>query len=151
MVAVGFEKDWGRLDFFILPDFQERDFPDWRGRLRALQPVDENGAVLESENGKAVTDIAERYSQDFGDWDFEFSVFHGLSREARLPLSADRSRRVPNYDLITRRVSTCNTHWKLGSGSSRASFAKAMAAALVRWSAALNTPSSRSRTPTSGY
>ncbi len=101
MVAVGFEKDWGRLDFFILPDFQERDFPDWRGRLRALQPVDENGAVLESENGKAVTDIAERYSQDFGDWDFEFSVFHGLSREARLPLSADGSRWVPNYDLIT--------------------------------------------------
>ena len=101
MVAVGFEKDWGRLDFFILPDFQERDFPDWRGRLRALQPVDENGAVLESEHGKAVVDVAARYSQFFGDWDFGFSVFHGLSREARLPLSADGSRRAPHYDLIT--------------------------------------------------
>ncbi|MEC7538055.1 MAG: hypothetical protein VYB59_12270 [Pseudomonadota bacterium] len=36
-----------------------------------------------------------------GDWDFGFLVFHGLSREARLPLSADGSRRVPHYDLIT--------------------------------------------------
>ena len=60
MVAVGFEKDWGRLDFFVLPDFRERDFPDWRGRLFTPQHVDENDAVLESEHGKAVVDIAAR-------------------------------------------------------------------------------------------
>ena len=101
MVVVGLEKDWGRLDFFVLPGFRERDFPDRRGRLRTPQHVDENGAVLESEHGKAVVDVAARYSQVFGDWDFGFSVFHGLSREARLPLSADGSRRVPHYDLIT--------------------------------------------------
>ena len=81
MVAVGLEKDWGQLDFFVLPGLRERDFPDRRGRLRTPQPVDENGAVLESEHGKAVVDVAARYSQVFGDWDFGFSVFHGLSRK----------------------------------------------------------------------
>ena len=52
MVVVGLEKDWGRLDFFVLPGFRERDFPDWRGRLLTPQDVDENDAVLESEHGK---------------------------------------------------------------------------------------------------
>tara|TARA_B100000676_G_scaffold308145_1_gene368274 strand:+ start:3261 stop:4169 length:909 start_codon:yes stop_codon:yes gene_type:complete len=101
MVAIGLEKDWGRLDLFVLPGFRERDFPDRRGRLRTPQPVDENGAVLESDYGKAHVDVAARYSQVFGDWDFGFSVFHGLSREARLPFSADGARRVPHFDLIT--------------------------------------------------
>ena len=60
MVAVGLEKDLGRLDFFVLPGFRERDFPDWRGRLLTPQPVDENDAALESEHGKAVVDVAAR-------------------------------------------------------------------------------------------
>jgi len=101
MVAVGVEMDWGRVDLFVLPGFRERDFPDKRGRLRTPQPVDENGAVLESSHGNAHVDVAARYSQVFGDWDLGLSAFHGLSREARLPLSADGSRRVPHYDLIT--------------------------------------------------
>ena len=60
MVVVGLEKDLGRLDFFVLPGFRERDFPDWRGRLLTPQHVDENDAALESEHGKAVVDVAAR-------------------------------------------------------------------------------------------
>ncbi|MGB0551251.1 MAG: hypothetical protein ACPGQV_01565 [Alphaproteobacteria bacterium] len=46
-------------------------------------------------------DFTTRYSQVEGDWDIGFSGFHGLSREARLPLSADEARHIPHYDLIT--------------------------------------------------
>ena len=60
MVAVDLEKGEGRLDFFVLPGFRERDFPDWRGRLLTPQHVDENDAALESEHGKAVVDVAAR-------------------------------------------------------------------------------------------
>jgi len=60
MVVVGLEKDWGRPDFFVLPGFRERDFPDWRGRLLTPQHVDKNDAVLESKHGKAGVDVAAR-------------------------------------------------------------------------------------------
>lgn len=101
MVSIGVEQDWGRLDLFALPGFREREFPDTKGRLRTPQPVDENGAVLETGIGNRHVDFATRYSQVIGDWDLGLSVFHGLSREARLPLSNDGTRRTPHYDLIT--------------------------------------------------
>lgn len=101
MIAIGVQKDWGRLDLLVLPGFRERDFPDRRGRLRAPLVVDENGAVLESSLGNAHVDLAARYSHFLGDWDVGFSMFHGLSREARLQRSADGSSLVPHYDLIT--------------------------------------------------
>lgn len=101
MLTAGVQKDWGRLDVFILPGFRERDFPDAGGRLRTPQPVDKNGAILESRLGNAHIDLAGRYAHVLGDWDLGLSLFHGLSREARLPLGADGTRRVPHYDLIT--------------------------------------------------
>ena len=60
MVVFGLEKGWGRLDIFVLPGFRERDFPDWRGRLLTPKRIDENGAVLESDYGKAVVDVVAR-------------------------------------------------------------------------------------------
>ena len=101
MLTAGVRKDWGRLDVFILPGFRERDFPDAKERLRTAQPVSENTAILETDQGNAHVDFAARYSQVLGDWDIGFSGFHGLSREARLPLSADETRRIPHHDLIT--------------------------------------------------
>jgi hypothetical protein len=101
MIAVGLQKDWGRLDTFVLPGFRERDFPDLKGRLRSPEPADENGRVIESSLGNAHVDVAARYSHVLGDWDLGLSIFRGISREARLPLSPDGTRRVPHYDLIT--------------------------------------------------
>ena len=120
MVAVGLEKDWGRLDF-RLPGFQERDFPDWRGRLRAPQSVDENGAILESENGKAFIDVATRYSQDFGDWDFGFSGFPRSQPGSAIAI--ERRRVSPGTELRPHHSggSRPAIHIGLGSGSSRAS------------------------------
>ena len=100
MINIGLQKDWGRLDVFVLPGFRERPFPGSTGRLRANETVDDDQAVFESGAGTAHVDFAGRYSHFIGDWDVGVSLFHGLSREARLPIGAG-GRRAPHYDLIT--------------------------------------------------
>ncbi len=100
MINVGLQKDWGRLDVFVLPGFRERPFSGSTGRLRTNETVDADQAVFESGAGNAHVDFAGRYSHFIGDWDVGVSLFHGLSREARLPIGAG-GRRAPHYDLIT--------------------------------------------------
>ena len=43
MVAIGLEKDWGRLDLFVLPGFRERDFPSefglWSGTTESWKAI----------------------------------------------------------------------------------------------------------------
>ncbi|NKB60349.1 MAG: hypothetical protein GKS00_28920 [Alphaproteobacteria bacterium] len=101
MVNVGVEKDWGRVDLFVLPGFRERPFPRTQGRLRAGLVVDDDLATFESGAGNAHIDVAARYSHFIGDWDVGVSVFHGLSREPRFLPSADGTRLAPRYDKIT--------------------------------------------------
>ena len=100
MVNVGLQKDWGRLDAFVLPGFRERLFSGSTGRLRTGETVDTDQAVFESSAENAHVDFAGRYSHVIGDWDIGASLFHGLSREARLPIGTG-GRRAPHYDLIT--------------------------------------------------
>lgn len=101
MVNVGLQKDWGRVDLFVLPGFRERPFPGTEGRLRTRLVVDDELATFESGAGNAHVDFAGRYSHVLGDWDVGISTFHGLSREARLLVSADGTRLAPRYDKIT--------------------------------------------------
>jgi len=100
MINVGVQKDWGRVDVFVLPGFRERPFSGSTGRLRTDATVDDGQAVIESGAGNAHVDFAGRYSHVIGDWDVGVSLFHGLSREARLPMGIG-GRRAPHYDLIT--------------------------------------------------
>lgn len=100
MINIGLQKDWGRLDAFVLPGFRERTFAGSTGRLRAAETVDDDQAVFDSGAGTSHVDVAGRYSHYIGDWDVGVSLFHGLSREARLPLGTG-GHRAPHYDLIT--------------------------------------------------
>lgn len=100
MINVGVQKDWGRVDIFVLPGFRERPSPGSTGRLRTAETVDDNQATFESGAKNAHVDFAGRYSHYIGDWDVGLSVFHGLSREARL-FSGTGGRWAPRYDVIT--------------------------------------------------
>jgi hypothetical protein len=68
--------------------------------LRSNETVGENQAIFESYGGTRHVDLAARYSHYFGDWDVGLSMFHRLSREARLPIGSG-NRRAPHYDLIS--------------------------------------------------
>jgi hypothetical protein len=100
MVNLGSQRDWGRVDLFVLPGFRERSFPGRDGRLRASLPVDEGAARYESDLGQANVDVALRYSHFIGDWDVGAYLFRGTGREPRLVANAASTRLEPRYDLI---------------------------------------------------
>jgi hypothetical protein len=103
MLNVAITRDWGTLDFFLLPFFRERTFPGSDGRLRFLLPVDTDRARYESGVGRRHVDWAIRWFQTLGDWDIGVAHFSGTSREPRLfpdlsnPLDPVL---LPVYDLM---------------------------------------------------
>lgn len=110
MVNLALIRDWGTLDFFLLPYFRERTFPDREGRLRFVLPV--NGTLLridpersdfESAAGEKHVDFAVRYSHFFGDFDIGLYHFWGTSRDPVFRLAMDTAGRpllIPRYDII---------------------------------------------------
>ena len=93
-------KEWGTLDFYILPGFRERRFPGVEGRLRTALPVDWSLAQYESSDEDDHVDLALRYSHVLGDWDIGLGYFNGTSREPRFVLNNTATRLLPVYDLI---------------------------------------------------
>ena len=80
MIMFGLQKDWGELQFYLLPYFRKHDFPGNDGRLRGPLKI-QGDAQYESSAEEWRQDTAIRYSHYIGDWDVGLSYFHGTSRE----------------------------------------------------------------------
>ncbi len=103
MINFSIARDWGTVDFFILPYFRERTFPGQKGRLRFSLPVDTDRAIYESGAEEWHTDFALRYSHTFGDWDVGIYHFVGTSRDPTFLFRTDGSGNpiiVPLYQQI---------------------------------------------------
>lgn len=102
MINLAVIRDWGTVDFFLMPWFRERTFPGSDGRLRTQPRVDEDLAAFESAAEEKHLDVAVRYSHYFGDWDIGVAHFYGTSREPRLipVLKNGRPVLAPFYDII---------------------------------------------------
>ena len=103
MAHLSLAREWGVVDMFILPFFRERTFPGRRGRLRSGIVVDTDNAKYESSAEQYNIDLALRYSNTIGEWDFGIYHFAGTGREPTFSLkinSEDRSRLIPYYDQI---------------------------------------------------
>ncbi len=100
MVNLALIRDWGTVDFFLLPLFRERTFPGKEGRLRSLLPVDTDRAQYESGLARRHIDWAVRWSHSIGDWDIGLAHFSGTGREPRLVPASNEPVLIPNYDLI---------------------------------------------------
>ncbi|VAX32210.1 FIG01201466: hypothetical protein [hydrothermal vent metagenome] len=103
MINLSLARDWGTVDFFMLPFFRERTFPGRSGRLRSALVVDTDRAVYESAAQEWNTDWAVRYSHFFGDWDVGLSHFIGTGREPTLLRGSDSSGNailIPRYEQI---------------------------------------------------
>jgi hypothetical protein len=100
MINLTLERDWGAIDFFILPYFRERTFPSDRGRLRGPLPVE--GADYESSARRWHPDFAVRWSYFWGELDMAVSAFRGTGREPSLvPVRVDDGLALrPRYDII---------------------------------------------------
>jgi len=103
MVNLSLARDWGTLDFFVLPFFRERTFPGQKGRLRFNLVVDTDQAQYESAAEEWHTDWAARYSHTLGDWDFGVYYFIGTSRDPSFTPGMDAAGRpviLPVYQQI---------------------------------------------------
>ncbi|WP_419603028.1 hypothetical protein, partial [Thiolapillus sp.] len=81
MAKLSLEKDWGTLDFFLLPGFRERTFPGEDGRLRTHPRVDPDLVTYESSAEQRHVDYALRWSHYIGEWDMGVSWFQGTGRD----------------------------------------------------------------------
>jgi len=81
MINLSIARDWGTLDFFLLPWFRERTFSGVGGRLRFPFVVDTDNPIYESSMEENHIDGAIRYSHSIGDWDIGISHFIGTGRE----------------------------------------------------------------------
>jgi hypothetical protein len=100
MIHFSNQKDWGKLDFFILPYFRERTFPSTAGRFNFGLDVSDD-AIYESGSDENHIDLAFRYSHYFGDVDLGIHVFDGTNREARLIPNNDLTKFIAHYDQMT--------------------------------------------------
>ncbi|MCI5048035.1 MAG: hypothetical protein MRY59_11070 [Aquisalinus sp.] len=104
MLMLSWLKDWGQVDFFVLPYFRDRTFPGVEGRLRTPLVVNEEQVFFSDDEKRDVIDYAVRYSHYFGDWDVGVSLFNGVSREPRFvtPLTTTTTPEFFQlYDRIT--------------------------------------------------
>jgi len=107
MIRASTERDWGTLDFFILPGFRERTFAGEKGRPRFNILVDtDSNAFYDFDKGKDHIDFAARYSHYIDEWEFGLTVFDGVSREPTtfIPTAFGPSMNpttvIPGYSLI---------------------------------------------------
>lgn len=71
-------RDWGTLDFFVLPYFRELDFGD--NDLRPNLGLKVSDANYQDSAKQRHIDIAARWSHTFDDLDFAMSYFNGTQR-----------------------------------------------------------------------
>lgn len=103
MIHLSIPREWGVIDAFVLPYFRERTFHGKKGRFRGPIVVDTDKVSYESSAKENNIDIAVRYSNSIGDWDFGIYHFKGTGREPTLNLSTDSSGNpilVPFYEEI---------------------------------------------------
>jgi hypothetical protein len=100
MVNLAMQRDWGLLNFYVMPYFRERTFAGTDGRFRTPLPVDTDRPQYESSAKEKHVDLALRYSHYVGDVDIGLSLFSGTSREPRLLPDADGTALLPYYDQI---------------------------------------------------
>lgn len=81
MIRFSTARDWGTVDFFVLPWFRERTFPGAEGRPRPDVVIDtDSDAIYDFEAGQDHIDLAVRYSHFIGEWEFGLSYFSGIDR-----------------------------------------------------------------------
>ncbi len=103
MVNLALVRDWGIVDFFVMPFFRERTFPGRGGRLRLPILVDTDQTKFESGAAEWHTDIAVRYFHSIDKWDIGLSHFHGTNREPTFQLGSKGDGEpvlIPLYEQI---------------------------------------------------
>lgn len=103
MVNVSLVKDWGIVDFYILPIFRERTFADQEGRP-GVPIINTDTAYYESSDEDEHIDFAVRWTHSIDEFELGLSWFEGTSRTPILmqsPIQNTIPELVPYYAQIS--------------------------------------------------
>lgn len=84
MVNLSLVRDWGIVDFFILPGHRKRIYSGEDGRPRSTLVITDEDATYESDDDDRRVDAAIRWQKTLGDWELALSHFTGTSRDPSL-------------------------------------------------------------------
>ncbi len=102
MLNLSISKDWGIIDFYLMPYFRERTFAGKKGRP-GLPFINSNKALYESNHKLHHRDWAIRWNQSFDELELAISWFDGTSREPVLiqnPNQTNQLEWIPFYQQI---------------------------------------------------
>jgi len=97
MISVFSSRDWGDVEFFILPGFREQTYPGEDGRPRPALVIDTEEARFESDDKEHHVDFALRVTKSIGDWDVGLHAFTGTARNPELVFNTNTGRLIPFY------------------------------------------------------
>jgi len=102
MASLSVERNWGTIDFYVLPYHRERTFPGEDGRFRTPLVIDTDNAQYTSGAGEHRIDGAIRYSHYIGELEFAVSHFSGTSRDPLLAFNGNllSPKLIPIYTVI---------------------------------------------------
>jgi hypothetical protein len=80
MVNLSLVKDWGIVDFYVLPGFRERTSAGLDGRLRAGLVVDDDTTTYEASNNDRHIDLAARWGYYYDVYDIGAHWYKGTDR-----------------------------------------------------------------------
>ncbi|WP_444997769.1 hypothetical protein [Aliikangiella sp. IMCC44359] len=103
MVNISLVKDWGIVDFYILPMFRERTFAGQEGRP-GIPLVNADTAYYESSDEDEHIDFAIRWTHSIDEFELGLSWFEGTSRNPTLiqsPIQTLVPELVPYYAQIS--------------------------------------------------
>ncbi len=103
MVHLTLIRNWGTVDFIVMPYFRKRSFLNKSARLRFPVVIDSDQTMFESGAEEKHIDWAVRWFHTFGIFDVGLSHFSGTGREPVLKPMAGRSGQqilVPFYPII---------------------------------------------------
>lgn len=80
MVNLSLVKDWGIVDFYLLPGFREPTYTGINGRLRAGLVVDDTTTTYQARDNARNLDLAARWSHSFDVYDLGAHWYKGTNR-----------------------------------------------------------------------
>jgi hypothetical protein len=80
MVNLSLVKDWGIVDFYVLPGFREQTSAGLDGRLRAGLVVDDDTTTYEDSNNERHIDLSARWAHSFDVYDIGAHWYKGTDR-----------------------------------------------------------------------
>ena len=103
MINLSLVKDWGIIDFYVLPGFRERTFSSTSGRP-AIAYLQQDHAIYEHSDKDSHVDFAVRWTHSMGDFDLGLSWFDGTSRDPLIIASPHQTllpEIIPYYQQIS--------------------------------------------------